>query len=299
MDQPAIGFIGLGEAGYIIARDLRSAGVRAVAAYDIALETAAGRRAMEAKADEAGITLLPSLAALAEASDLVVSAVVTSVALSVARTAAPDLAARHIYIDLNSTSPAVKREIGAAITATRAPVGEAAVMAAVPPLGHKVPILLCGAAAGDVVALLMPFGMTLEDFGPEIGAASAAKMFRSIISKGLEALLLECAIAAGRYGVTERVLDYVGEGYPGIDWNRLADYLIGRTAIHGERRAHEMAEVAETLKAMDIEPIMARAAAERLQKCAALGLKSKFGDRAPASYHSVIRAIEQADGKGK
>ncbi len=121
-------------------------------------------------------------------------------------------------------------------------------------------------------------------------------MFRSIMVKGLEALFVECALASSRYGVTERVLEFVGVGYPGIDWNELANYLLRRTAIHGERRAHEMFEVAATLKAMDIEPIMARAAAERLQKCAALGLKSKFGGRAPASYHSVIRAIEQADG---
>ncbi len=59
-------------------------------------------------------------------------------------------------------------------------------------------MLLCGEAASEVIERLGPFGMDLEDFGPEIGRASAAKMFRSVISKGLEALLLKCALGAGR-----------------------------------------------------------------------------------------------------
>ena len=121
-------------------------------------------------------------------------------------------------------------------------------------------------------------------------------MFRSIVVKGLEALFLECALASSRYGVTERVLGSMRVGYPGIDWNQLAHYLLGRTAIHGERRAREMEEVAETLRAMGIEPVMADAAARRLGGCARLGLKSRFKDKAPESYHDVIRAIEEAEG---
>ncbi|MCH7957387.1 MAG: DUF1932 domain-containing protein, partial [Proteobacteria bacterium] len=166
----------------------------------------------------------------------------------------------------------------------------------VPPLGHKVPMLVCGEAAPELVDRLSAYGMCLEDFGPEIGRAAATKMFRSIIVKGLEALFLECALASSRYGVTERVLGSLRIGYPGIDWNQLAHYLIGRTAIHGERRAHEMEEVAETLRAMGIEPIMADAAARRIGGCAKVGLKSRFKDKAPDSYHDVIRAIEEAEG---
>jgi hypothetical protein len=96
--------------------------------------------------------------------------------------------------------------------------------------------------------------------------------------------------------VAERVLDYVGTGYPGIDWNKLAHYLIGRTAIHGERRAYEMEEVARTLRAMGIEPIMAEAAARRILMAASAGLKSRFGDNAPQDYAEVVAAIEQAAG---
>ena len=285
-----IGFIGFGEAGSLIAGGLSQAGAPRLFAYDSLTHAADGLRILEARAAGSGATLCPTAAELVRRSDLILSTVVSTVAVAVAREAAPHLGEGHIYMDLNSTSPAVKGEVAGVINATGARFVEAAVMAAVPPFGHKVPMLLGGEAVADAMARLAPYGMELEDFGPEIGRATATKMFRSIVVKGLEALFLECVMAASRYGVAERVLDYVGVGYPGLDWNELAHYLIGRTAIHGDRRGHEMEEVAATLEAMDMEPIMSEAAARRLLQCAA-GLENRFGGRAPESYHQVLEAM--------
>ena len=47
----------------------------------------------------------------------------------------------------------------------------------------------------------------------------------------------------------------------GINWSEVTDYMVGRVVVHGERRAREMEEVAETLRALGIEPIMAEATA--------------------------------------
>ena len=212
-DKPdaAIGFIGFGEAGSAIAKGIRQAGAPAVAAYDVALESER-RAGMEKRAAGAGVTLARSVEELVLRSEVIISAVVSSVAVAVAREAAPYLRPRHIYMDLNSTSPAVKQDVAAVVSATGARFVEAAVMAAVPPLGHKVPMLLCGEAAPELVARLSAYGMCVEDFGPEIGRAAAAKMFRSIVVKGLEALFLECALASSRYGVTERVLESMRVG---------------------------------------------------------------------------------------
>ncbi|MEE8215642.1 MAG: DUF1932 domain-containing protein [Acidiferrobacterales bacterium] len=292
----SIGYIGFGEAGYHIAKGLREVGVPSICAYDAARGDPTRRATIEMRAGDADVVLVESLDELARRSEIIMSTVVSSVALTVAEAAAPLLSGRHFYMDLNSTSPEVKQEIADIIVACGARFVEAAVMAGVPPLGHKVPMLLCGDAVPELMARLSPYGMELENFGPEIGRATATKMFRSIVVKGLEALFLECVLAASRYGVAERVLEYVGTGYPGIDWNKLAHYLIGRTAIHGERRAHEMEEVARTLRAMGIEPIMADAAARRLLTAARAGLKSRFGDNAPDSYLEVVRALEETEG---
>jgi 3-hydroxyisobutyrate dehydrogenase-like beta-hydroxyacid dehydrogenase len=289
----AIGFIGFGEAGQALARGLRAAGAARVSAYDLGLEKPEIRSLLEGRAAEAGVRLEKSARALVETSDIVISAVVGSVAVAVAEQAAPYLTERHFYMDLNSTSPAVKKRVDAIVSPTGARFVEAAVMAGVLPLGHRVPILLCGKAAPQLIERLSPLGMSLEDFGPEIGRAAAAKMFRSIVVKGLEALFVECALAASRYGVMERVLEYVGVGYPGIDWNKLAEKLLRRTATHGERRAHELEEVASTLEAMGIEPIMAGAGARRLRDRAELGLESRFGEGSPQNDGGNPRPAEQ------
>ncbi|MFQ5995011.1 MAG: DUF1932 domain-containing protein [Acidiferrobacterales bacterium] len=289
-----IGFIGFGEAAYHIAKGLRTAGAPPIFAYDIARDDPARRSAIEARAADAEVGITESIEGLAKRVEVILSTVVSSSAVAAAEAAAPYLKRHHFYVDLNSTSPEVKQQIAAVTTKAGARFIEAAVMAGVPPLGHKVPMLLCGNAVPTLVEKLAPYDMNLENFGREVGRATATKMFRSIVVKGLEALFIECVLAASRYGVAERVLESVQTGYPGIDWNKLASYLIGRTAIHGKRRAHEMEEVARTLEAMGIEPIMADAAARRILDAANAGLKARFGDTPPASYHEVVQAIVDA-----
>lgn len=285
MSAPKIGFIGFGEAAECICRGLIGEGVTGISAFDV-----------RPRPTPDGVELATSLEGLLGQCDVVFAAVTSAVALDVANEAAPHLSGRHLYVDINSVSPETKIRIGEVVSAAGARFVEAAVMAGVPAYGHKVPMLLAGEAAGDLIALMAPLGMVMEDFGPQLGRAAAAKMFRSVMVKGMEALFQECVLGAGRYGVAERVLESIGDGYPGIDWNRLANHLIGRTALHGERRAHEMEEVAETLKSMGIEPLMSEAAAKRIAWAAGFGLKEKFAGKAPESYSEVLEIIDE---KGK
>ena len=104
-------------------------------------------------------------------------------------------------------------------------------------------------------------------------------MFRSIIVKGLEALLTECVLGASRYSADERVFASLAETFPGINWRELADYMVGRVVVHGERRAREMEEVAATLREIDIEPIMAEAIVRRMDWSVEAGLKAALRRR--------------------
>ena len=286
MNHPKLGFIGFGEAAAALSDGLLGAGLPKITAFDTR-----PRPAIK------GVAMAKDMADLIAGADVIVAAVTSAVALAVAKAAARHLQRRHIYVDINSVSPEVKIAIGKVIDKTGARYVEAAVMAAVPPFKHKVPMLLGGRAAPALIKLMAPYGMALEDFGPEIGRAAATKMFRSVVVKGMEALLQECVLAADRYGVADRVLESVKDGYPGLDWKALADYLIGRTAIHGVRRAHEMIEVSETLKSLGIEPLMSAAAAKRIAWAGNFGLKDKFGDKAPKSFHEVMKAIAEIEGR--
>jgi 3-hydroxyisobutyrate dehydrogenase-like beta-hydroxyacid dehydrogenase len=185
----------------------------------------------------------------------------------------------------------LKQQIERVISATGAAFVEAAVMSPVPPHGHRSPMLLGGKAATAFAERMTPFGMRLQVISDKIGTAAATKMFRSIIVKGLEALMLECVLASVPYGADERVFSSLSESFPGIDWQRLANYMVSRVVIHGERRAREMEEVAETLQSLGIEPIMAEAAARRQDWCAQLGISSQFGPDGPKTYREALEAI--------
>ncbi len=291
MPAPRLGFIGFGEAASLIAKGLSTAGLNGIRAYDVGIEDKSRRDIVNRRAHEANVELASSTKDLIGSCDLIIAAVTSAVAVVVAKGAAPYLTHRHIYIDINSVSPDIKKLVGKTVEQSGAQFVEASVMAAVPKFGHKVPMVLCGPAANTVINTLSPYGMEMEDFGPEFGKAAAFKMFRSIMVKGMEALLLETTLAASKYDIADRVLSSMEDGYPGIDWKALATYLIGRTAIHGERRAHEMVEVSNTIRALDIEPIMAEAAARRIKWGADWNLKETFGDTAPESFHDVISAI--------
>ena len=286
-----IGFVGFGEAGFNIAKGLKSAGLTRISAFDINRDTPGLGEKIRQRAAETGTPLVDSAKDLACAAEILFSTVTCARSLEAARQTAPFLQPRHIYADLNSVSPALKQEIEGVITASGAGFVEAAVMSPVPPHGHRAPMLLGGKAASRFAELMTPYGMRLEVISEKVGAAAAAKMFRSIVVKGLEALMFECVLAAAPYGADERVFSSLSESFPGIDWQKLANYMVGRVVVHGERRAREMEEVAQTLRTLGIEPIMAEAAARRQEWCAELGISSAFGPDGPKTYREVLEAI--------
>jgi 3-hydroxyisobutyrate dehydrogenase-like beta-hydroxyacid dehydrogenase len=218
------------------------------------------------------------------------SAVTADQALKAAEQNSPHLTAGQLYADLNSVSPGVKQSIARVIEASGARFAEIAMMAPVPPYGHKVPMLAGGKGAPEFVEKLAPFGMSAEIVSSEVGTAAATKMFRSIIVKGMEALITECVLGATPYNADERVFASLSESFPGIKWKELADYMVGRMVVHGERRAREMEEVAATLREIDIEPIMAEAIVRRMDWSVEAGLKQFFRGESPKNYREVVEA---------
>ncbi len=291
MDREAlrhVGFVGFGEAGYHIAKGLLNAGIAKTFAYDI--DSSSER--VRGRARETGTVLVDSNAALAEACDVIFSAVTADQALSAAEQTAPFLGVGHLYCDVNSVSPRIKQEVGRAVSRNGGRFVESAMMAPVPPHAHKVPMLLGGEAAPEFVEMMRPFGMRMEVVATDqIGRAAAVKMFRSIVYKGLEALIFECVLGASQYGAEPRVFASLNESFPGVDFEKLANYMIGRVIVHGERRAREMEEVAATLRDLGIEPMMAEATVRRMDWAADLGLKAHFGGEFPKTYKEVLEAL--------
>ena len=288
---PTIGFVGFGEAAYHIAKGLSASGMHAIFAYDLHTDTPGRGELIRKRAEEIAVRLLPSNSALADSSEIVFSAVTANQAAAAAEQTGPFLKSTHIYADLNSVSPGLKRSIAQTIAPTGARFVEVAVMAPVPPYGHKVPMLTGGPHAPEFAELLSPYGMQIETGAMEVGMAAATKMCRSIMIKGIEALMTEFVLTATHYGVDEAVLASLGETFPGMDWPKLASYLVGRVAVHGERRAREMEEVARTVEEAGVEPIMVEAIVRRMNWSAQAGLRDVFGGEAPSSYREFAARV--------
>jgi 3-hydroxyisobutyrate dehydrogenase-like beta-hydroxyacid dehydrogenase len=258
-----IALLGFGEVGGIFGQDFAAAGLD-VCAFDKLLNTESPRSTMLAKAKSANVRPCDTLEGAVLGADLVISAVTASSAAEVARNAAPFLRAGQIYLDLNSVSPDTKRQIARTLKESLATFVEAAVMAPVSPQRLKVPMLLGGADAATAAERLQAIGMNVKPISDRIGVASAIKMCRSIIIKGLEAITVESMFTARRYGAEKQVLESLAATYPGMGWDgALPDYLISRVAEHGKRRAAEMREAAQAVADAGLEPLTALATARR------------------------------------
>ena len=292
-----IAFIGFGEAGQTISRGLLGEGKPAIRAYDLLFDDPTDAGKLKRAAEALGVAIARDHADAVREADLVFLAVTAASSLQAARTCLPGLHKGQLFLDINSVSPQRKIETAKLVAPTAAAYVDVAVMAPVAPYLHKVPCLIGGPGAAALAPRALALGMQMEFVSAEVGQASAIKMFRSIVVKGMEALLLESMLAASEYQVEARVLASLQETYPGIDWEKLAGYMIERVVSHGQRRAAEMREVAETLQGIGLEPIMATATAARQEWLAGLGVKERLGGKKTEDRAELIRAIRAALGR--
>jgi 3-hydroxyisobutyrate dehydrogenase-like beta-hydroxyacid dehydrogenase len=286
--------IGFGEAGSILGADLVAAGCE-VAMYDILLDSPSSRAQMRDRAQRARVRAADTFDDAVAGMQVVISAVTASSSADVAARAAGVLRSGQVLLDINSVSPAKKKSNAALVEAAGADYVEAAVMAPVPPQRLQVPMLLGGKRAAALAEQLRGVGMNATALAEEIGVASAVKMCRSIVIKGLEALTMESMLAARRFGAEREVLESLNGTFPSMGWTgELPDYLISRAAEHGRRRAAEMREVARTLEDVEVAPTMALATAERqewvVEAMAEHGVAySNLG--APFSWRELVDAL--------
>ena len=254
----SVGLIGYGEVGRIFAAALLPQ-VASVSAWDLKFSDADART----QAQGEGVHPAGNLADLCQRSPLVISAVTASSTLAVAHEAAGHLSAGAFFLDLNSASPGTKQQAAALIDAAGGRYVEAGVMTSVPPHGIRVPMLVGGPHAAALLPLLNALGMRATLASERLGVASATKMCRSVMIKGLEALVIESYAAARAHGVEDAMIATLQETFPGLDWTEQGSYFFSRVAQHGKRRAEEMREVANTVREAGFEPFMAAAIADK------------------------------------
>lgn len=252
--------LGFGEVGQALATDFTARGVSGLVAWDILLPVA---DSVPSRATAAtGVRAALSVGDGVSDADLVISAVTAAQDITAARSVVQHLKRNAYYLDVNSVSPGVKVEVSQIVEAAGGRYVESAIMSPIHPKGAASPMLFGGPHAAEFLPIARQLGFVgASVFSDQVGSASAAKMCRSVVVKGMEALLGESLLAARRYGVERAVLESLGSLLKSDDWRDQARYMISRSLIHGRRRAEEMREVARTVVEAGFEPRMSSACA--------------------------------------
>ena len=261
--ESTIALIGFGEAGSTFAK---AAGWESAAlAFDI---NPARRAVME----EAGVVVCATAEDALGDADVVLSLVTADSALPAAQDYASLIKPGAIWCDMNSVAPDTKRAAAVAVEAAGGRYVDVAVLAPVDPARLAVPLLVSGAMAENAAAALRDAGFTqVRVVGAQVGQASAIKMIRSVMVKGIEALTDEMMQAATAAGVAEEVLASLDASEKPLPWAQRAAYNLERMHSHGARRAAEMEESAKTLLGLGVAPVMTRGTVLRQREAAGKG----------------------------
>lgn len=250
VDKPTIAVLGLGEAGGAFARDLVAAGA-VVRGYDPAVTAGDG------------VTATASEAEAVTGADLVLSVNSSAAAVAALRAGITALAPGAVWADLNTASPAKKRELDRIAGEHGHSCVDVAIMAPVPGRGLRVPMLASGPDAARLAALLRPLGASVEVFEGPSGAAAGRKLLRSVFFKGLAGSVVEALEAARAAGCEEWLRDNIVEELTRADESTV-DRLVSGTYKHAVRRHDEMAAAVELLTELGVRPAMAAGAADLL-----------------------------------
>jgi 3-hydroxyisobutyrate dehydrogenase-like beta-hydroxyacid dehydrogenase len=201
----------------------------------------------------------------------------------------------QIYVDLNTVTPHLKEKMNCLVAQGGAEFIEIAILGTISSYGFKSPMLACGRKAQEFGDFLNSLGFSVKALSEKIGTASYMKMLRSIFAKGVESLLFEMLVAAEKCDLLEPVMDAIVNHMDNSSFLNIAETWVITNVRHAQRRADEMDHVIQTLKNLNMEPVMSMATQERLKRCAAMSLKEQFKDVTPKDYQSVIKSMVEHD----
>lgn len=284
-----LGFLGFGEAAAHFARDFSAAGLTNLTAYSRSGAKAKPGDLIHERAQASGVTLVKTVGALAKRCDVIIALTPGKAALPALKKIRKYLRPDQLYVDASSNS-AKAMEQAAAIVGSAAKFVDAAIMAPVDLMGLKSPFVASGPHAAEFRDRMTPHGMVIRVVGAAAGDASAMKLIRSVMTKGLAAILLESLEAARRRHVLDEVASDLSATFNEIPFEKIIRRYVSGTAVHCDRRLHEMKESLELLHAMGSADRTTRATIATLRDLIRMEMPAKF-PKEPADIHPVIDAI--------
>ena len=289
-----IAFIGYGEAAYAISKGLRSEKPIAMIAYDMMADDPVRGEKITSRMVEVGVSKAATPQQAYSQAKYILSLTSAAVAVQVAQGIIGQLRPGQVYVDMNSAAPTSMTEIDNLPRPEGVLFCDVSLLGSVPATGHRTKMMLSGDGAAGFYDFLQDFQTRATLLDTPAGSASAIKMFKSVFSKGLPQLLLECLVPAAEYGVMDIVLDSFKDTFKNRNVEQFADEVLFRTLIHAKRRSAEMADVADTVETMGFGSEVSRAVCARLDRLAEYGYPDRIGDSEP-NLRQVVEMVRQDD----
>ncbi len=278
MKPAAVAIISMGEMGRSIAAVLLDRGLTVFTCLE-------GRsdRTRERVANS-GVSDLPTMEELIQASDLVISVVVPSAAPAVgsALSAALKKTGKSVlYADLNAISPMTSIAVGEVVSASGGRYVDGCIIGASSKLKKGATLYVSGPHAPEFM-ILNDFGLRVEALGDRVGQASAFKMIYAGLTKGLSALSAELLLAAHSLGIMDQIVARYRKSHPEIV--AFMESNLPRVPFRAGRRSEEMEELSETMRAAGLDPVMAPAGKRMLKIIGDLDLRAAYSDADEAGW---------------
>jgi 3-hydroxyisobutyrate dehydrogenase-like beta-hydroxyacid dehydrogenase len=281
-----LGLIGFGDVGFGYAAGLRDEGLTGIAVY-----TRRSSALIQERADSSGVRLLRSPAEVAAEADLILSLTQGGEAVKAAEAIRDALRPHHLYVDLSSAIPRIKKQIGEVLASSGARVADGALVTSPLSDRHGILTIASGPGAREFHDLATPWGMRIEVVEGELGVASGIKLLRSIVIKCFEAALWECMLGASAYGIRDEMIEWT-EHWFNRGFAENFQRLMRTGVIHARRRAEEAEMCAETLEDVGIKPVMTLATKELLNTIGDFELRESRGGRIPDTYQEALDVVE-------
>ncbi|MGI6074743.1 MAG: NAD(P)-binding domain-containing protein [Pyramidobacter sp.] len=295
-----LGYIGFGEAAYNMGKGLKSEGFKDICAYDVALNMEDSyKNTVLKRCKDANVTVVTSAKEVVEICDIVIISVPARFTASTAEGLLSFAKEGQLFVDVTTALPNIKEKEATLFAEKKAQYVDSAMLGSLVVSAHKVPMLASGDGAERWKETMTPWGMkiSLVGTGSKAGEASRIKLVRSVFMKGFEALTVETFLLARKCGIEGRIMDSIAEAMDKESFRNTAERMMRADLIHAERRAFEVGESMELMKEMDIEPLVAAGAKERLSRSAALGMKKELRGIVPKSLEEIYSIWGKKDYK--
>ena len=289
-----IDFIGYGEAAYNISKGLQSVRKTPMIAFDIQSESPERGELIRSRMAEVGVDYARTAEEAIADCKYIITFTSPAFSYDVAKNLIGKLKPGQIYLDMNSTAPTTMEAIDKLPRPDGVRFCDVSLLDNIAAGKHLTKMLICGEGGKEFLEFISDYTPNARYLDTPIGSASAVKMFKSVFSKGLPQLLIECLVPAAEYGVYNLVFEGVKDTFKTRTLEQFGDNVVYRTLIHSKRRAAEMKDVSVTLESMGFGAEVSRAVEKRLRRLAEYGYPQKIGQTAP-NLREVVEMVRQDD----